>query len=110
MRATRYDLPLALTVLMFQLGCDSPGRQYQAAVELRNVDTLRAFIARFPTHPLADSARMREVELAFQLTRDANTVPAYLSFIEEYGDEYHPAGEHQHGKGGDGLGRVPRCM
>lgn len=75
-------LPVAL--LVFLAACSNPEREFQE-IELKpSEQAFSTFVAKYPTHPLADSAKKRVEVLAFQAAQAGKSSQALAAFLKRF--------------------------
>jgi hypothetical protein len=71
-------------ILLALSGCASPERSWREAEAQGTQEAYKAFVERFPNHPLAVQAHARLAGLAWEAAERKNTRDAYAAFVAQY--------------------------
>lgn len=77
--AARVCIVAAAAVLV--AGCSNTQKHWTAAKLQNKTEAYENFVAKYPTGPFAESARLAIERIRFELAESANTVAAYESFL-----------------------------
>jgi len=81
---------LFLTLMLFLIGCDRQGAQWEQAQQEDTVAAYQSFVERYPDSPESQEARNRiqalRAERAWTDARQRNTAEAYRGFLEQFPD------------------------
>lgn len=87
----RRSLPVVLVMLALLCSCDRAKQEYKEASTVDTVEAYERFVALFPNHELAASAKVRMADAAFRDLTGKTEPEAFMDYLVRYPESSHLA-------------------